>query len=324
MVGVTVLLALAGLVFLLLIFGYLPRVLQTGYHVQIELDDAASVNPGSRVNLAGIDVGEVETIAFRQPFDGGVLVKARIKDTVDIPTSARVVVERELLGGSSTLKFVVNRNGGAIGDFLTRDGGAKVMGGAGTLDSAFDGFQQMGRDFGQMGEDFARLSDEWSGVGAKVNAFLAGETSAQTPGPLGAAVRVVTQMEERLVQVESMVAGLDRLVNDPQLREDIAATGVNARKLTADASAGLAQAARSVEEVKARALAAVDDMADVLSEAQAMVAKANRGQGTLGKTLNDPALYDNFNDAVLRIGTAADRLSLLLDKWKAEGVPISF
>jgi len=109
-VGGTVLTGLVGFIFLLLVFGYLPRFLQTGYYVEIELEDAASVNPGSRVDLAGIDVGEVETIEFRDPFDGGVRVKARIKDDINIPASAVVEVEKELLGGSSTLKFVVHGN----------------------------------------------------------------------------------------------------------------------------------------------------------------------------------------------------------------------
>ena len=309
-VGGTVLAGLAGFIFLLLVFGYLPRFLQSGYHVEIELEDAVGVNPGSRVDLAGIDVGEVEAISFRQPFDGGVLVEARIKDTIDIPATAVVVVEKELLGGSSTLKFVVDGNGEAISDFLPRDGTARVLGGPGPLANAFGGFQQMG-------EDFARLSAEWSGVGAKLNAFLGGQTAADAAGPMGAMVRVITGLEARLTEIESVVAGMDSYVNDAQLREDIAATGANARKITAEASESLA-------EVKVRTLAAVGDLSKVLAEAQEAMAKANTGEGTMGKTLNDPALYDNLNDAAVRMGTTLDDLKLLLDKWKAEGVPISF
>jgi len=309
-VGSTVMAGLVGFIFLLLVFGYLPRLLQTGYHVEIELEDAASVNPGSRVDLAGIDVGEVESIAFRQPFDGGVLVKARIKDDIDIPASAVVVVQKELLGGSSTLKFVVEGNGEAISDFLSRDGTARVLGGPGALDNAFGGFQQMG-------QDFARLSNEWSGVGAKLNAFLGGQADPNAAGPMGGVMRVITRLEARLTEIESVVAGMDSFVNDTQLREDISAAGANARKLTAEASEGLA-------EVKARTLAAVGEMSKVLVEAQEAMAKVNTGEGTMGKTLNDPALYDNLNDAAVRMGTALDDLSLLLDKWKAEGVPISF
>lgn len=309
-VGSTVLAGAVGFIFLLLVFGYVPRLLQTGYYVEIELEDAASVNPGSRVDLAGIDVGEVETIRFRQPFDGGVQVKARIKDTIDIPATARVVVERELLGGSSTLKFVVEGNGEAINDFLPRDGTARVLGGPGALDNAVGGFQQMGKDF-------ARLSTAWSGVGEKLDAFLNGQVASDEAGPMAAAMRVLTGLESRLAEVESVVSGLDSFVNDAQLREDLAAAGANARKLTAQASESLA-------EVKARTLLVVGDMAQVMTQAREVMAKANTGQGTMGKTLNDPALYDNLNDTALRMNAALDELRLLLEKWKAEGVPISF
>ena len=316
-VGGTVLAGLAGFIFLLLIFGYLPKLLQTGYHVEIELEDAASVNPGSRVDLAGIDVGEVETIDFREPFDGGVRVKARIKDDINIPASAVVEVEKELLGGSSTLKFVVHGNGEIISDFLPRDGSARVLGGPGALANAFGGFEQMGKDF-------ARLSHEWSGVGAKLNAFLGGEADPAAAGPVGGAMRVIAGLEARLTEIESVVAGMDSYVNDPQLREDITATGANARKLTAQAQAFTTEAQEGLAEVKARTLSAMGEMSKVLAQTQEALAKVNTGKGTMGKTLNDPALYDNLNDAALRMGTSLDDLSLLLEKWKAEGVPISF
>ena len=316
-VGGTVLTGLVGFIFLLLVFGYLPRFLQTGYYVEIELEDAASVNPGSRVDLAGIDVGEVETIEFRDPFDGGVRVKARIKDSINIPASAVVEVEKELLGGSSTLKFVVHGNGEIISDFLPRDGSARVLGGPGALANAFGGFEQMGKDF-------ARLSNEWSGVGAKLNAFLGGEADLDAPGPVGGAMRVIAGLEARLTEIESVVAGMDSYVNDPQLREDITATGANARKLTAQAQAFTTEAQEGLAEVKARTLSAMGEMSKVLAQTQEALAKVNTGKGTMGKTLNDPALYDNLNDAALRMGTSLDDLSLLLEKWKAEGVPISF
>ena len=309
-VGGTVLAGGVGFLFLLLVFGYVPRLLQSGYYVEIVLEDAQSVNPGSRVDLAGIDVGEVEAIRFREPFDGGVQVKARIKDAINIPATARVVVERELLGGSSTLKFVVDGNGQAISDFLPRDGTARVLGGPGALDNAVGGFQQMG-------EDFARLSTAWSGVGEKLDAFLGGQTLPDDAGPMAAVTRVLAGLESRLGEIESVVAGLDSFVNDAQLREDLAAAGANARQLTA-------QASESLSEVKARTLVVVGDMAQVLAQAQEMMVKANTGQGTLGKTLNDPALYDNLNDTALRMNAALDDLRLLLEKWKSEGVPISF
>ena len=57
---------------------------------------------------------------------------------------------------------------------------------------------------------------------------------------------------------------------------------------------------------------------------QKLAAKASDGKGAMGKLLNDPALYDNLNDTAERIGQTADELKLLIEKWKAEGLPVQF
>jgi hypothetical protein len=57
---------------------------------------------------------------------------------------------------------------------------------------------------------------------------------------------------------------------------------------------------------------------------QKLADKARKGDGTVGKLLNDPALYQNFNDAAERIQKAVDEMKLLIEKWKAEGVPVQF
>ena len=308
--GSVVLAGLVGLLALLVLFGWLPRLGDPGYAVTIELDDAGGVNPGSRVNLAGIDAGKVEQVAFREPFDGGVHVTARIEDEVRIPATAIVVVERELLGGSSTLKFVIEKADMPIDVFLPRDGTATVAGGPGAFENAVGGVRTVAEDFGV-------LSAQWTEVAERLNAFMAGEATAETPGPVGAAVRVIASLDARLAELEKVIAGADAFVNDPQLRDDLTATGRNLREVSARAGGQL-------EALQGRYLGVADELSRVLTEAQVAMEAANRGQGTLGKTLNDPALYDNLNDAALRIGTAVDEMRLLLEKWKAEGVPVSF
>ncbi len=309
-VGSTVIAGLVGLVFLLLVFGYLPRFLKTGYFIEIALDDAAGVNPGSRVQLVGINVGQIESIAFNEPFDGGVRARARIKDDIRIPVGARVEVEEEILGGSPTLSIVVDRQGLVIDKFVPIDGSATLEGGPGAFASAMGGFRQIADDFGT-------LSEEWRGVGAKINGFLAPEGGGDSGSPLETVSSVIARVDTRLAELETVLAGIDAIVNDPELRENISATGRNVRAVSEQAGEGLAA-------LQQRYVALADDMSKVLADAQSVMEKADRGEGTMGRTLNDPALYDNFNDASLRMSTALDDLSLLIAKWKAEGVPIKF
>ena len=62
----------------------------------------------------------------------------------------------------------------------------------------------------------------------------------------------------------------------------------------------------------------------LLRSLQSVAEKADRGDGSIGKVLNDPALYNNLNDALERMKQALKELQLLIQKWKKEGVPVDF
>ena len=66
-VGFTAVSGLAGLVVLLLLFGYVPQFLEKGYLLNIRLPDAGGLHRDSRVTLRGIDIGRVEEIKLLPP-----------------------------------------------------------------------------------------------------------------------------------------------------------------------------------------------------------------------------------------------------------------
>ncbi len=51
--------------------------------------------------------------------------------------------------------------------------------------------------------------------------------------------------------------------------------------------------------------------------------EARNGNGTIGKLVKDPQLYNNLADAVQRVDQSMTELMLLLEKWKAEGIPLN-
>lgn len=311
-VGAVTLTGLVGLGFILFLFGYVPRLLETGYFVTLELTDAASLNVGSRVELAGIDIGQVETIDFKQPLGTGVTVALRLREEVMVPTNTVVQVDKPIIGGSPTIRFVIDADTvGPPADFLATDGSAVVTGSPGALATIFE---QVDR----LADSVDALSAEWQAVGQKVNGLLEAQDleaveAGEVPGNLTTAV---ARIDRRLAEFRAVVAGADALVNDPKLREDLAATAANARQTTADVG-------RSLERLEKRYVALADEVAVAVGQVNVLMKSANAAEGTVGKLVNDPALYDNLNDTAERLGTVVDELRLLLEKWKAEGVPIS-
>ena len=310
-VGFTTLTGIVGLAFLLLLFGYVPKLMQSGYFVTIDFPDASSLNNGSRVELAGIDIGRVESIDFKKPFGSGVTVKVRIRDGVKIPTEAEPQVEKPLLGGSPTIKFAVkDLSNGPPKSFLATDDSAVVQGKLSALSSAFD---QLAR----VTDSFDALSTEWQSVGKKVNGMLepqdlAAVEAGEVPGNLTTAV---ARVDRRLAELKEILAGVDTFVNDETLRQDVTTTAANARKASE-------QLAESMGSIESRYVALADDVSLVVEQINKLLADARKPRGTVGKLVEDPALYDNLDNAAKRIGQAADELKLLLEKWKAEGVPV--
>ena len=316
-VGTTTLAAVLGLVFLLLVFGYVPRLLQTGYKVTLELPEAASLNPGSRVELVGIDIGEVKQIGFRQPTGRGVVIELQIRDNVRIPVDARPKVDIPLLGGSPTIKFSVDDEDATPKDYLTTDGEAVVRGGTDATNGAFG-------DLSTIAASFKSLSREWEAVGVRVGEMLepqdlAAVEAGQVPGNVTTAL---VRLDKRLAELRGVLAGAESFINNPQLHEDVAATASNARQATADAREVSGKLAESMARLEDRYVQLADEVAVAVGEMNTLLRSAQQGEGTVAKVLNDPALYDNFDDAAQRIGAAADELQLLIEKWKAEGVPV--
>ena len=310
-VGTVTLASVIGLVFLLLLFGYVPRFLQEGYTIRVELEDAASLNPGSRVELAGIDIGAVESVEFKKPYGTGVVAEARIREDVQIPSSARAVINAPLLGGSPKIRFVVDGSA-PNGDFLSTDGDETVTATRGDLAGAFGELEKLA---GQV----SSLTTDWREVaGAILNVTEQRDLDAVEAGTqTGNLTTVLGRMDLRMTEFRSTLESFNRLLGDPDLRENLLATAGNARELTEEAS-------KTLDELRTRYSQLAVDLSGTLGQLETFTTSLNASEGTVGKLVNDPALYDNLNDAATRVQAAVDDARLLLDKWKAEGVPVKF
>jgi hypothetical protein len=67
-----------------------------------------------------------------------------------------------------------------------------------------------------------------------------------------------------------------------------------------------------------------DSLSATLEDVRRLTRLASEGQGTVAQMLNNPDLYNSMTDAAQRLERALTEAQLLIEKYKAEGVPIHF
>lgn len=331
-VGLTSLAGLAGLVVLLMAFGYVPVLFRTGYTVTLYMENVAGLHENSRVTLWGGDIGEVREVGFARPGDPDrAFVKMMIDKQFKVPSDVQVRVETPLFGGGPVVAMV-----GSAADAkpLAMDGTA-VLTSARVVDPLIQ---------------LEEVSEQLSAVGTNLNTLFGDPNDEGKPS----LARVVLGIEDRLEQLDKVFAGADQWLNNEKLREDVTQTATNARDLTESLSESVTSlekryialaeaaesrlgkvdgtletaiktldgAAQSIAEIETRYVALADEAAQVVSVIDGLVKRADTKDSTIGLLLSDPQLYRNLTDTSERLKLMTDEARLLIEKWKAEGIPL--
>jgi phospholipid/cholesterol/gamma-HCH transport system substrate-binding protein len=357
LVGLTTLAGLAGLAFLLMMFGYVSVWSEKGFRITVILNSASGLNTGSRVRFSGIDVGRVVDISLHNPSgsEPGVKVVAMIEEKYaqQIPYDVGASVEAPLIGGSPSIGLKVPKHlpaetspstsaadtAPAHGQWLSqRSPEDPIQGVQADLVSQFTAeiraaLKEPIKDLHNASEAFTQLSGEWTSVGANIKEMTAQRTLDDVnKDPAKANLYTISlRVDQRVKEIERVIDGLDKWVNDKKLREDITQTAAKARSVMekldkgADEFNGLTKDTRvQVNALALKYIATADELSSALNSAKKLIDTARAGEGTTGKLINDPALYNNLNDSVKRIEAAMADIQLLVRKWKDEGVPIQF
>lgn len=322
-VGATTIAGIVGLVGLLMILGGLSQSFGGGYEVTITSPDAAGLHEGSRVTYSGIDIGRIESVKFQEQPKTGVIALALITDDdVQLPEDVTVSIQNPLLGGSATAAMV--REPGPVEGYLPKDGSATILGEpavdlsmlAAELRNALGGPMD---EFQRISDNFEALSQEWTLVGENVNQLveMRSTTDVDNGDAVGNVATVLARADQRLAELKEAIEGVNAYVNDEELRENIRTGAANAKVLSQRVN-------DSLDTLKNRYVAVADEISSVMESAKKLTDKAVDGGGTIGRMMSDPELYENLNDASQRLKAAIDDARLLVEKWKAEGLPVQF
>jgi hypothetical protein len=65
-----------------------------------------------------------------------------------------------------------------------------------------------------------------------------------------------------------------------------------------------------------------DELAVIFEQIRQITTAASTGDGSVAQFLNNPDLYNNLNDAAIRLERALREVQLFIQKVTAEGLPV--
>ncbi|HET7322669.1 MAG TPA: MlaD family protein [Longimicrobiaceae bacterium] len=235
------------------------------YYLNTVVANAGGMRNGDPVQMRGVNIGRVVNF---QMVPEGVAVRVELYDEYRVPESSRAEISSSGLLGGMTVSIIPGPGDNPVesGDTIPGMSAPGIMGTA------------------------TELGTKAETVLARVNTLLAPTTTA-----------AVNQSAREL---QTLLAEMNVLVKEQraQLTALQGSLRTSARN-TEQATAGAAKITNSPD--LQRAIARLDETSTNLNQASeglnALLARINNGEGTLGKLTTDDALYRNLNSAAANL-----------------------
>ena len=327
-VGVMVLATaiIAGI--LIVIFGDLPSLVQRTYPLRMNFSDARGVTPGTPVRKNGILVGRVTNVALDEK--GGVNVVADIDAAVPIYKDEEARISGSILGDAE-----ISLIPGIIQPQREKVGQNDILRGAAAR-NPFDVFASLEPKLGLALESLVQASESVNRLSANLDRTLLNPENGDRFQQL------VRKTESTLDQFSLAMTNINAVVGNAAAREEILDTisslpevigelkstvkGIGATVETADRNLrNLEGLTKPLGERGGEMVAQIDKtigrLDSVLQEIASFAKALGDSQGTLGKLVNDPKVYDelalavsNVNHLTLELRPIVDDVRVFTDK----------
>ena len=324
MVGVCTIGALGAGGALLFLFGEIEPMLAKRWQLKVAFNEAGGLRRGSLVTLNGVPVGAIEQVEFWSDPTQPVLVIAAIEDAVRIPEPSTASVQASLLGSGARLELTATLPLATPARTYPRDRETLLRGRVQSIEGSV--LRQLDERIGPLMASFTEIAK----LAKNLNSLVEPTPDGQTPNPesLRGAMR---KLNDTLTSADAALKIAQEWMNDEQLRTDIRDAAHGASDLMRDATlsanriGALADSlAADAASLRASALPVLDRASGTLQELEQVLIAARSGKGTMGRLMQDPALYEGLSDAAKRLDDALIKLNLLLDKIRAEGLGVEF
>ncbi|TVQ55676.1 MAG: MCE family protein [Phycisphaerales bacterium] len=330
-IGFVSIVALLGFAALLMFFGELDLIRTDRYAVEVRMNIAGGLRSSSVVELNGVSIGRVEKIELveEDPIHP-VRVLLKINHPHRIPKNVRASVEQSLLAGTAMLQLVSQPlpEGETELEYLPTDGSGQMEAFEQSLiDKITKDLDERTAPLLDALERFDELSRTYTALGENLNELVSPLTDDEDLNLRAAIIKLNTVLDE----ARDALALASDWLGDDQIRHDVREAVANAGTLIERATATFeryselaAHLETSADEMLERLVPMADEMSATLAEVRTLVHRAGDGEGTIAQLLNNPDLYESLLDAAVRLDQALQDARLLIQKIKAEGLPVQF
>ena len=325
-VGIFVLLGLIVLTFFTFRVSKWGLIAEKGYRLTVDFDTASGLEPKSDVKMAGVPIGKVEEI---QLVGNRARLVLRIRKGIRIPIDSVGSIQTQGLLGEKYVEILpgkdVQRNLPAGGQV------------ANTLSPV--NLDEMIRKLSAIGDDVKKFSDSLSSTfGSEEGKKALGDILRDVQATTAVLRTVVTGNEQRF---ERIVTNIDRLSADlsdisSANKQDVRAAIANLRAFSDTLKNETPALVRKLEEMSEQVSGVVGDNRENLKEsienlktasakldntldaAGKVMAKIDRGEGTLGVLVNDNTTITSLTEGlegINRYFRKYDVLRMTLIPW---------
>jgi phospholipid/cholesterol/gamma-HCH transport system substrate-binding protein len=255
-----------------------PAMFRGRYIISSKVTNAGGMRRGDPVQMRGVPIGRVLSLEITPQ---GVTMRLEIEGQYRIPRDSHL----EIKSGGLMQGMVADVVPGTATDYL--HGGDELP----------------GTSAAGLNDVFANLNDQAQEVLRRVQSLLSEDTISNVHDSAGEMTRLLRQLNvtvgEQRKQIGDLTASLKR-------------SSEGLEKVTAGPE--LERSVKRIDEMTTRMNEVSVSLERTGKQVEALVARMDRGEGTLGKLSRDPALYDNLTQAAHNINQASINVNKLTEE----------
>ena len=301
------------------------------YYIEIQAEKTAAVLAGQTIHMNGYPIGEIKSVKLAEDPRQGVIITAAIGSAYSIPEDVDTVwIYRGQLGPPFIDIKVLPSHSDKM--FPTTPGKTVAKLKANIPPDAFSQISQLAEQLKPTLQEFGPALARISALAENLNLMIAGPASSGTNQAGRTDLRSLAQ------QFSQTLDNLNSLIGDEQNRENLKQSLANLsqagkdasealkefRAFAAQAKQGTSQLTLDLRDAAQAVISSSEQVSKLLQNLNKTVEQVNQGQGTAGKILYDPQLYEEMLSSTENLDRAVQELRTLMNKWSREGMKVKW